>query len=151
MQVPATFLADKATAAFFNALLNTIYQMWTNLYGIRTSAKVTTTDATVTGLVRTTVGEGRTVMLVCQIVARRTGGSSGSAGDSAFYTLSGAYKNIGGTLTGVSSPVLTGGEDQSAWNVGFDVVGTETVVTVVGAAGNDITWEGSLSVYSAGA
>lgn len=151
LQVPSDLLTDRQKAAFFNSLLNTIYQLWTAVYSMQTSAKVSTTDATSTALIRTTVVDGTTVMLDCRIIARRTGGTSGANGDSAYYVLTGAYKNVGGVLTGIGAPTLTGGEDQAAWNVAFSTSGSDAVVIVQGAAGNDITWNGTLSVYEAGA
>lgn len=151
LQVPGDFLLDKMKQAFFNSLINTIYQLWTAVYAIRTKVKRTTTDATATGLIRVGVDNNKTVMIQAHIVARRTGGSSGTTGDSAWYVLTGAYKNISGVLTGIGSPSLIGGEDQAAWDVGFTNSGTEAVVLVTGAAGNDITWEGTISVYEVGA
>lgn len=151
LQVPASLLSSKQQASFFNMLVNTIYQLWTAVYGLQTSAKVTTTDAVATPLIRAAVPEGKTVMLDCRIVSRRTGGSSGAEGDSAFYVLTGAYKNVGGTLTGIGAPAVSGGEDQAAWSVDFTTSGAEAVVVVTGAAGNTVAWEGVLSVYSAGA
>ncbi len=151
LQVPAEFGVDKVKSAFFNALLNTIYQLWSATYSLRSTATVKTTDATTTGLVNIEVPEGKTVMIQADIVARRTGGGSGSVGDSAWYNLRGAYKNISGTLTGIGTPSLTGGEDQAGWNVGFSTSGVAAVVVVLGAAGNDITWEGSFNVFTVGA
>lgn len=151
LQPPADFLLDKPKAAFFGALINTIYQLWTAVYGLQTSATVRTTDSTVTALIRTEIPEGKTVMLECMVVARRTGGSAGSVGDSAFYRLTGAYKNISGVLTGIGSPNLIGGEDQAAWDLGFSTSGTYAVVAVTGANNNNITWEGTLSIYVVGA
>lgn len=151
LQVPSTFLSDKQTSAFFNGLMNTVYQLWSAVYNMQTTAKVKTTDATTTALVRSSVVEGTTAMFVCRVVARRTGGSAGTAGDSAFYTLTGAYKNVGGVLTGVGSAAIVAGEDQPAWDVGFTTSGTEAIVIVTGAANNDITWQGEVSVLTAGA
>lgn len=151
LQVPPAFLKDRLQQAFFGGLINTIYQIWDSVYSIRTRATVRTTDATVTAIVRTAVADGKTVMIVANIVARRTGGSSGATGDSAFYTLTGAYKNIAGVLTGIGTPDLIGGEDQAGWNVGFTTSGDYAVVTVLGAANNDITWECTVSVYEVGA
>lgn len=150
LQVPAKFLEDKASSAFFNALLNTIYQLWTAVYGLNTSAKIKTTDATPTGLIRSPVREGSTVMLVCTIVARRTGGASGTVGDSAFYVITGAFKNVAGVMTGIGTPDKVVGEDQAGWDVGFSSTADSAVVVVTGAAGNDIVWQGQLSVYTAG-
>jgi hypothetical protein len=151
LQVPAEFAVDKPKAAFFSSLLNTLYQLWTAVYGIRSTAKVTTTDATVTGLVRIPVRTNKTVMVQAFLVAKRTGGSSGATGDSAFYVLTGAYKNISGVLTGIGTPDLVSGEDQAGWNVGFSTSGEFAVITVTGAANNNITWEGTYSVYEVGA
>lgn len=152
LQVPPQFLKDKLMQSFFGALIQTIYQLWTATYQIRTQVKVLTTDATVTAILRTPIDTGHTTMIQANIVARRTGGSGGgTVGDSAWYQLAGAYKNIGGVLTGIGSPTLTGGEDVAAWNVGFSTSGNEALVTVLGEAGVDITWEASVSVYDVGA
>lgn len=151
LQMPPDFAADKLKNAFFSGLINTLYQLWTTVYNIRTTAKVKTTDASTTSMVRIPVKLGTTVMIDAKIVGRRTGGSSGSDGDSAFYKLTGAYKNIGGTLTGVGTPALVGGEDQAGWNVGFTTSSDFAVVTVIGATNNNVTWEGTLSIYTVGA
>ena len=151
LQVPPTFLKDKLSSAFFSGLISTLYQLWTTTFQIRVKTKVLTTDATVTAVLRVPIDDGKTTMIVANIVARRTGGTAGASGDSAWYTLSGAYKNIAGTLTGIGTPDLIGGEDQAGWNVGFSSSGSEALVTVLGAIGNNITWESTISVYEVGA
>lgn len=151
LNVPPTYLQDKLSAAFFGALVQTLYQLWTKVFQIRFSSTTKTTDATVTAAIRVLVNEGRTVMLDACIVARRTGGTAGVAGDSAFYKLTGAYKNIGGTLTGIGSPSLLGGEDQAAWNVGFTSSAGYAIITIQGAVNNDVTWETTVSTYEVGA
>lgn len=150
IQVPPQFTQDKSIAAFFNSLLNTLYQIWVAVFAIRFSGQVKTTDATQTGLLRVEVPLNKTVMIDAVVVARRTGGSSGTNGDSAFYNFTGAYKNIGGVLTGIGTPGLTGGEDQAAWDVVFTDSGGFAIVAVIGAAGNDITWEGTAYTYTVG-
>ena len=121
LQVPPTYLQEKLSAAFFGGLVQTLYQLWTKVFEIRFSSTIKTTDATLTAVLRVPVNDGRTAMIDACIVARQTGGSAGSNGDSAWYKLSGAYKNIGGVLTGIGYPSLLGGEDQAAWNVGFQL------------------------------
>lgn len=150
LQVPPEFQQSKLQQSFFTALINTIYQLWTATYSIRTTARVETTDNAVTPLIRVEVPIGRTVMLDAKIVARRTGGAAGAEGDSAFYSLTGAYKNIGGVLTGIGAPILSSGEDQTNWNVGFSNSSIFAVVTVAGETDNEITWEGTLSTYIVG-
>lgn len=151
LQVPSDFVVDKEKNGFFSALLNTIYQLWTQVYGIRTTGVVKTTDATQTALLRVLVNDGFTVMLDLAIVARRTGGSAGTDGDSAFYKLTGAYKNVGGVLTGIGTPAVVAGEDQVGWSVDFTNAGGYAIVTVTGAANNNITWSGTLYTYTVGA
>ena len=151
LQVPIDFSLDKQKAAFFSTLLNTIYKLWNAVYSFRFNARVKTTNATITAGARIEVPLNKTVMVDSCIVARRTGGTSGTNGDSAWYRLTGAYKNIAGTLTGIGSPSLIGGEDQAGWNVGFTNSGTSIVITVLGATNNDITWEITFSAYTVGA
>lgn len=151
LQVPPEFVKNKQQNAFFSGLLNTIYQIWTTVYGIRARATIRTTDNTVTAMLRAKVADGKTIMIQAYIVARRTGGSSGTNGDSAFYVLTGAYRNVGGVMTGIGTPDLVVGEDNAAWTVGFTSSGTDAIVTVTGDNGNDITWEGAISTYEVGA
>lgn len=151
LQVPGAFLQDKQQSSFFSGLLNTIYQLWTAVYGIRAKAKVKTTDNTPTAMLRIGVNNNRTVMLQAYIVARRTGGAAGVEGDSAFYVLTGAYKNVNGVLTGIGSADLIAGKDQAAWAVGFSTLGTDAIIIVTGEIANDITWEGAVSTYEVGA
>lgn len=151
LQIPPDFMQDEFKRGFFGGLINTLYQIWTALYGIRLNVKVKTTDNTSTGIIRIPVPAGKTVMIQATVVARRTGGVSGSDGDSAWYQLTGAYKNIAGVLTGIGTPNLIGGEDQSGWDLVFSTSSQDAVVAVVGAVGNDITWEGMVSTYTVGA
>lgn len=151
LQMPPEFAQEKYKNKFFSGLINTLYQLWTSVYSMRTGFRVITSDATPTAAIRVPVKNGLTVMVTAYLAVRRTGGSSGANGDSAWYRLMGAYKNVSGTLTGIGSPSLIGGEDQAGWDFYFSSSGEEIVLTVVGAAGNDITWEGSLSTYKVGA
>ena len=151
LQVPGDFLTDKTKSSFFSGLINTIYQLWNATYALRSQVKIKTTDATVTGLVRIPIANDTTMMVTAHIVARRTGGTSGSNGDSAWYVLTGAYKNINGVLTGLGVAYLLAGEDQAGWAVAFSTCWENIVVVVTGASGNNITWEGMVSTYVVGA
>lgn len=151
LQIPPEFANDKLKNSFFSGLINTLYQLWTSVYGLRTSYKITTTDDSATAALRVPVQTGKTTMIIAYIVARRTGGEAGTEGDSAWYRLEGAYKNVNGTLTGVGSPGLYGGEDQATWDFYFTAGNGEVVVTAKGAIDNNITWEGAASTYVVGA
>lgn len=145
IQIPPDFALDKTKGKFFGGLINTVYQLWTRVYGTRTDFKLTTTDASATAVLRIPVDSGKTTMVNAYVVAQNT------TGDSAWYRLIGAYKNVSGTLTGIGTPGLIGGEDQAAWNFSFSSSGEEILLVVTGAAGNDITWEGAAETYVAGA
>ena len=111
---------------------------------VLTQARVATTDATVTTLLTIATASNTTYLVRAFVAARRTGGASGTASDSAGYTFVGTFKNASGTLTqvGTTTAVHTA-EDQAAWNATFDVSGTDIRIRVTGAANNDITWHAS--------
>lgn len=150
LQIPSQLVQDKEMGGFFNALLRTVYQIWNEVFSIRFKEKTTTTDATVTPLQRVLVDTNKSVYIEARVVARRTGGSSGTAGDTAFYVLQGCFKNIGGTVSLVASTILNGGEDQAGWDCGFAISGTQAVVVGTGAVDNNITWESTVSFYEVG-
>lgn len=149
-QVPAVFADDAEISGFMDALFRTIYRMWRELYNIRTSAKTTTTNATNTAAQYIAVPTNKTVFIDSIVVARRTGGSGGATGDSAWYRLQGGFKNIAGTVSLIGTSDLIGGEDQAGWNVSYAISGTDIVLTVTGAANNNITWESTVSTYEVG-
>jgi hypothetical protein len=151
LQIPSAFGKDKGIATFFSALLNTIYQMWVALYSLQTQSKVTTTDATNTELFNVLIPNNTTVMIIVDVCAHRTGGVSGTLNDSGYYQLIGAYKNTAGVLTGIGSANYIHSADQAGWSISFTSVGTSAIVQVTGAAGNNITWQGTLSTVTAGA
>lgn len=151
LQIPAAFNDDREVNGFFLALLRTIYQIWVEVFNLRFKARTTTTDATVTALQRVDVETNKSVFIEARVVARRTGGAAGAAGDTAFYVLQGGFKNIAGTVSLVAASILNGGEDQVGWDLGFSIVGTQAVVVATGAANNNITWESTVSFYEVGA
>ena len=150
LQVPSALGSDKETARFFELLLRTIYRIWLEVFNLRFREKTLTTDATVTALQRILVDTNKTVYIEGIVVARRTGGSAGSAGDSAFYKILACFKNISGTVSLVASTITNGGEDQVAWDCGFAISGNTAILTGAGAVNNNITWESSVSFYEVG-
>lgn len=151
LQIPSQFTQDKEIAGFFGALLRTIYQIWTEVFNLRFKARTTTTDATVTPLQRVDVDLNKSVYIESTVVARRTGGSAGAAGDTAFYVTQACFKNIAGVVSLVASVITNGGEDQAGWDIGYSVVGTQAVLVATGAVNNNITWESTVSFYEVGA
>lgn len=100
-----------------------------------------TTDATTTPISTIACAASTTTCIDAMIVARRTGGSSGTAEDGAVYHLYSALKNVAGTATEIAAEIVSViGEDQAAWDVTLTVSGANALINVVGAANNDIAW-----------
>lgn len=78
---------------------------------------------------------------LAHVVARRTGGTAGTAGDCGVYRIEGGGKNIGGTIT-VSSSTTVLREDQAGWDANAAGVAASPTLRfrVTGATNNDITW-----------
>lgn len=118
------------------------------------NGRVTTTDATVTTLLAFTIPATTTVLLEARVVARRTGGASGTAEDAAAYIIKAAVKNVAGTATLVTagataSPTVDfDNNDQAAWTATIDVTGATARVRVTGAASNNVTWHCALIVQN---
>lgn len=111
------------------------------------TATVSTTDATVTTLMTLTIPASTTVAIHGYVTARRTGGSSGTAEDGAYYERVIAVKNVTGTATiigSVATPVTI--EDQAGWDATFDVTGATVRCRINGAASNLVDWKGTFKV-----
>lgn len=105
--------------------------------------RTTTTNGTTATLHTFSTTTNTSYLITAKILARRTGGTSGAAGDSATYVLSWGVKNVAGTVTaigGAAVSVLSSQEDQGGWDATMDISGTSVRVRVTGAADNNITW-----------
>lgn len=105
-------------------------------------ASVATTDATQTTAATITISSNNTYLIEARIVARRTGGSSGTADDGASYVRRGTYTTKSGTVTllGSLQTIGTDVEDQAGWDATMDINGSTVRVRVTGAANNNVTW-----------
>lgn len=112
--------------------------------------RVTTTDATVTTIHTVTIPASTTVYIVARVVARRTGGSSGTAEDGAAYEIQAAYKNAAGTATEIGETAVFTAESQAGWNCTISPSSGNAIVTVAGAANNNVTWHATVRTYSVG-
>ncbi len=108
--------------------------------------RVATTDATLTTLLSLALSASRTYWLRAVVVARRTGGTAGTAEDGAVYILSAAYKMVAGVPTLIGAATMDfQAEDQVGLDVSFVASGGSVLVRVTGAANNNITWHGTLN------
>jgi hypothetical protein len=90
-------------------------------------------------------------MIEARVIARRTGGTAGTAEDAAGYNMFGTYKNTAGTVALIGT-VLAGytAESQAAWNATLVISGSTVIVQVTGALNNNITWHCTARVYRVG-
>jgi hypothetical protein len=106
-----------------------------------TTATVNTTNATQTTIATIATVTNSVMVIEAKITGLRTGGTAGTAGDSACYIRTAHIKNVGGT---VSIPKLQAdytSEDQQGFNATITVSGTNVLVQVVGATNNNLTWK----------
>ena len=100
-----------------------------------------TTDATVTTVRSVAIPLGTTLLVSGYVVARRTGGSAGSAHDGAAYRVEFAAKNSAGTAGLIAPATVTViGESQAGWAVTCTASGGSVLIQVTGAANNNVTW-----------
>lgn len=110
--------------------------------------RVATTDATTTTIATIAIPASTTVMIEARVVARRTGGASGTAEDGAGYIVTAVYKNVAGTATEIGETSVVSSEDQAAWAVAFTPSGSNALIQVTGAASNNVTWHVTYRTYS---
>lgn len=101
---------------------------------------VNTTNSTVTDIYSLNLTTDCSILAETKIVGRRTGGTSGTAGDAATFIRSFRIKSIGGVITihDVQSDYTS--RDNASWTVLFQVIGASVVFRVRGAANNNIQW-----------
>lgn len=88
-----------------------------------------------------------TMLIEAVVVARRTGGVSGTAQDGGGFIWYGTFKNIAGTATIIAAPILNAMSDQPAWTIGYGIAGDLINVQATGAAGNDIMWTSAIRYW----
>ncbi len=109
-------------------------------------SSVSTTDATVTTLSTIMVYPNTVVHIEGTVVARRTGGSSGTAGDAATYQIKAAFKNVDGVTSALGSADAFASEDQAGWDAAYNVSSPNVLLQVTGASGNNVDWSANTKV-----
>lgn len=105
-------------------------------------ATTTTTNATPATLFTFTVPASTTYVIEANVIARRTGGASGTAEDGASYKIRATYKNVAGTATLVGAITsISSAEDQAGWDATFSPTSNTVLLQVTGAASNNISWK----------
>lgn len=110
--------------------------------------RVATTDATVTTMHTFAIPATTTVALEIMVIARRTGGTAGTAEDGGRYKISGVFKNVAGTATLIGGLHRDIDEDQTSWDADLVISSGNVLLKVTGATDNNITWHMTSRVYS---
>lgn len=127
--------SSTAPVGSFNIFQNGVEAFWL-------TGTVNTTDATQTTLITFTTATDISYHIEADVIARRTGGTLGAAGDTAAYKVLGFAKNVAGTVTLSTLAVSLGAEDQVLMDATFTVSGTAVRVSVTGTVSNNFTWDG---------
>lgn len=101
---------------------------------------VSTTDATATTIQTIATTSNQVQLVKIKVLGYRTGGSAGTAGDSATFEHTLRIKNVAGTVTVVDNQTDYSSQDQT-WTVTFTVSSTNVLVQVTGAVNNNIDWK----------
>jgi hypothetical protein len=104
------------------------------------SPTVNTTDATETVLHTIAIPANSIKIINGFVCGTRTGGVSGSPFDCAIYGVVVFVKNVGGTVSILDDATDSMYRDQE-WTVTADISGTNILIHVTGASGNNITWQ----------
>lgn len=116
-----------------------------------TQNRITTTSATPATLHTVAIAANYTYVIRADVIARRTGGASGTADDGAAYTLRSAYTTKAGvvTLLGTAMEAIAR-EDVAGWDAALVISGTNVLVQVTGAATTNITWHATIRIWRVG-
>lgn len=106
-----------------------------------TTATVSTTNATPTTIATIAVAASTTTRIAGYVVARRTGGGSGSAEDGAGYTIDVTAKNTAGTAAIIGSTLTASHESVAGYNVTFTTSTGNILIQVTGVASTNINWK----------
>lgn len=99
-----------------------------------------TTNNTPTVIQTLIFGSNATISFEICVTARRTGGTSGSNGDSATFRLWATYKNVGGTLTLIDTVDKWSKQDNLNLDVNLVINSTTVEVQGTGDTNNNYQW-----------
>ena len=112
-----------------------------------TQGQALTTDAATAQTLVTIVSSTNSVLgLHGYLVGSRTGGTSGSAGNSWYYEFVTKANNVAGTLTSMLVSLPVGLEDVSGPVISSTVSGTSLLIQINGISNYNITWNLSLNI-----
>lgn len=108
-------------------------------------ATASTTDNTTTNLIVTGTTLDTTTLIKVDIIAKRTGGTAGTVGDSATWQLTARVKDVSGVVTVHDVQTDYESKDQALMDTEIVIIGTNIVVRGVGTLNNNFDWEARLT------
>lgn len=113
---------------------------------------IVTQNNTPTELMRFNPRPQRTTFCKLVVVARRIGGSAGSANDGATYIIYSGWTVKAGvaTLLGATHTPTYQFEDQAGWQAEVVIANNRPILRVTGATNNIIRWAGKAEFFSTG-
>lgn len=113
-----------------------------NIFTYRTVGSVSTTNATATTFDIVTPEASGGIFIEVYVTASRTGGTAGTADDSAAYIRRALYKRVASGAPALVGAIQDGftEEDQAGWNCTLTVSSNIIQIQVTGAADNNIEW-----------
>lgn len=106
----------------------------------------TTTNATVTTLGAIAIDANKTYLLDIKVIARRTGGTAGTADDGAVYIRRAMVTTKAGVVTINAIQDGLTQEDQAGWDCTLAVLTTNILIRITGALDNNISWHANVEV-----
>lgn len=152
-------IADNTIQSFFGGGTTLNAQINTNVLALVTAAtgddigeyvvqdKVLTTNATDTTIHTLAIPASTTYAVEVIIVARRTGGTGGTAEDGGRIKLSSVYKNVAGTATLIGSQTNTPSDFSGGYTAKITVSGSNILIRVTGVANVNVSWVMTARVY----
>lgn len=143
---PASATAGEVLPSHWNSS-HTISGVFSN-ENLFNASTITTTDATVTTVAVVPIPSSTTLLLNANVIARRTGGVSGSLDDGAGYIIAACYKNLAGVATEIGEGSYFSAEDQAGWACTITPSGSDALLQVTGAANNNISWKAFYTTFT---
>jgi len=113
---------------------------------LKCQSTVSTTDTTVTTIKTIETTTDTVYHITFDIVAARTGGISGSVGDSWSYHGTIKAKNVAGTISFDSTPQIDIHKDVDGTDISFNSSGTDILLQVEGLLNYDIRWNATVTI-----
>ncbi len=114
--------------------------------------RVATTNATPTTLATIPITASNTYLITTDVIARRTGGTAGTADDGKVWHLARGYVTLAGTVTdlGLIESGNGGVGGATAWGIALNISSTNVLLQVSGATGVNVTWHAFYKVKKVG-